>query len=81
MLNNYPGWLTDLIHEWKCGFAIQPDNPEVFADTLETAANDLSQLEIMGKNGRLLAVSKFNRRELAAQFTKCLEDIHAMNAE
>jgi len=81
VLNNYPGWLTDLIHEWKCGFAIQPDNPEVFADTLETAANDLSQLEIMGKNGRLLAVSKFNRRELAAQFTKCLEDIHAMNAE
>lgn len=73
VLNNYPGWIADLITEWKCGYAIKPDDPEEFANTLIAAADNPAQLKIMGKNGHHLAIAKFNRRDLAAHFTSCLE--------
>ena len=68
VLNNYPGWLADLIVENKCGIAVSPDDPTAFADALETAASDRSQLELMGVNARSLAENSFNRRDLALKW-------------
>lgn len=34
VLNNYPGWLADMINEHKLGVVVSPDNPEAFADGL-----------------------------------------------
>ncbi|PCI61313.1 MAG: glycosyltransferase WbuB [Gammaproteobacteria bacterium] len=65
VLNNYPGWLADMIEENNCGFVIEPDDFEAFADALEQAADDKSKLKIMGDNANKLAVNKFDRKLLA----------------
>jgi glycosyltransferase involved in cell wall biosynthesis len=52
VLNNYPGWLAEMITEHRCGFAVPPDNPVAFADALEQAAADRDALKSMGHRGR-----------------------------
>jgi glycosyltransferase involved in cell wall biosynthesis len=65
VLNNYPGWLSEMITEHRCGFAVPPDNPVAFADALEQAAADRDALKAMGKRGRALAETQFDRIKLA----------------
>ena len=74
VLNNYPGWIADMINTHQCGFAIPPDNAILFADSLEYAANHCDELESMGKAARKLAKSKFDRSMLASGFVKWLEN-------
>jgi glycosyltransferase involved in cell wall biosynthesis len=65
VLNNYPGWLAEMIEEHQCGFAVPPDNPAAFADALEQAAADRQAIKIMGQRGLALAKSQFARQTLA----------------
>lgn len=73
VLNNYPGWLADMIEENKCGIAVQPDNPGAFADALEYMADHRLELVVMGKNARGLAEREFDRQALAERFATWLE--------
>lgn len=73
VLNNYPGWLAEMINEHKCGFAIPPDNAIAFADALEKAADNKEMLKSMGKNSRVLAENEFNRELLSNKFVDWLE--------
>lgn len=61
VLNNYPGWVADLVTENKCGFAIPPDDPEAFADALEDALAQRDQLPVMGNAAKALAKREFSR--------------------
>lgn len=70
VLNNYPGWLAELITTSNCGFAVPPDAPDAFADALETAATDRAALAVMGQNAGALAVRDFDRDLLAAQWIR-----------
>lgn len=65
VLNNYPGWLAEMITEHRCGFAVPPDNSVAFADALEQAATDRGALKAMGQRGRALAETQFDRNKLA----------------
>jgi glycosyltransferase involved in cell wall biosynthesis len=65
VMNNYPGWLAEMITEHRCGFAVPPDNPVAFADALEQAAVDRDALKAMGQRGRALAETQFDRIKLA----------------
>lgn len=73
VLNNYPGWLAEMINEHGCGFAVAPDNPAAFADALERAANDRAALRPMGERGRALAEREFSRALLADRWVATLE--------
>lgn len=73
VLNNYPGWLAEMIVENDCGFAVPPRDPIAFADALEAAAADRPALEAKGRRGRILAEKHFHRDALAARFVKVLE--------
>lgn len=73
VLNNYPGWLAGMIRENQCGFAVDPENPQAFADALEQAANERSALLAMGKRSRLLAEREFDRERLSNRFVDWLE--------
>lgn len=64
VLNNYPGWLADMINEQRCGFAVSPNDPVAFADALEKAAEDRAALKEMGARGSLLAKKQFDRKLL-----------------
>jgi glycosyltransferase involved in cell wall biosynthesis len=72
VLNNYPGWLADLIRTHECGVALPPGDPEVFADALERLADDQVRRASMGAAARRLAESRFARKDLADQFAEAL---------
>jgi glycosyltransferase involved in cell wall biosynthesis len=73
VLNNYPGWLAEMIDRNECGIAVPPENSAAFADALESMADNRSKLQVMGKNARRLAEQEFDRRKLADEFVDCLE--------
>ena len=68
VLNNYPGWLAEIIAENNCGFYANPEHTHSFADALELAAEDKLKLKQMGLNARELAERKFNRKVLSDQW-------------
>lgn len=76
VVNNYPGWLADMITEHDCGIAVPPDNPGAFADALERLADDPDKVRTMGKNARVLAEAKFDRESLGAEFVAFLEKVY-----
>lgn len=73
VLNNYPGWLAELIEQHGCGIAVPPENPEAFADALEYMADHPERCYEMGRNARQLA-ERFDRRKLADRFVDFLEE-------
>lgn len=73
VLNNYPGWLAEMIDSEKCGFAVSPGNPQAFALALISAADDRGRLAQMGHNARRLAREQFDRQKLSADFVGWLE--------
>lgn len=74
VINNYPGWLADLINENKCGIAVEPNNANAFADALENLADHPELRAELGKNARVLAEREFSRETLAGSFVDFLEE-------
>ncbi len=75
VLNNYPGWVAELIAEYRCGFAVPPGDAQAFADALEEAAADKTALRTKGRAALGLAESRFDRRILSGQFVDCIEQV------
>lgn len=73
VLNNYPGWLAEMIEREKCGYAVLPADPKAFADALERAATNREELKVMGANSRALAEREFDRERLSDQWVAWLE--------
>jgi len=65
VLNNYPGWLAEMIVDEGCGLVVPPNSPGAFADALERAADDRESLQVMGRRARILAEKRFERGALA----------------
>ena len=68
VLNNYPGWIAEMITQHDCGFVVPPDDPSAFADALELAADKRATLERKGGNALRLASSEFDRQVLARRW-------------
>jgi len=73
VLNNYPGWISNVIQENNCGYAIAPNDPIAFADALENAANNPKKIQSMGQQSQKVAKTIFNRKILAKKFCNWLE--------
>lgn len=73
VINNYPGWLADLIRENECGEVVPPGNAEAFASGMIRLADDAGLRERYGRNARMLAERSFDREKLAGQFVEFLE--------
>jgi len=73
VLNNYPGWLANLINDYNCGLAVNPDDPEAFADALIEMVDQPELLKKMGLNSRALAESQFERDILAEKWINWVE--------
>lgn len=74
VVNNYPGWLADMINEHHCGIAVEPEKPELFADALVKMAEHPELRKEYGENGRALAEREFARDLLGEKFVKFLEE-------
>ena len=77
VVNNYPGWLAELIHEHRLGIQVPPRDPEAFAACLMCLADDPSLLVSLGANSRNLAETNFSRRLLADQWRQILENAYS----
>jgi glycosyltransferase involved in cell wall biosynthesis len=75
VLNNYPGWLSEMIKAANCGLAVPPNDPIAFADALQYAADHRDELRSMGKRASELAIGKFDRVQLANTFVDWLEQV------
>jgi glycosyltransferase involved in cell wall biosynthesis len=61
VLNNYPGWISELITQNNCGISVPPDNPVAFADSLIKLEQEKFKLPEMSVNARKLAKHEFDR--------------------
>ncbi len=73
VINNYPGWLAELIVKNECGIAIPPEEPEAFAEAMIKFADDPALVKRMGANARQLAEREFDRDVLGERFVEWLE--------
>lgn len=75
VLNNYPGWLAELIDKNRCGVVVPPNDAKAFADAVLWMRDHPVELKEMGANARTLAEREFSRAEMAARFVKLLESV------
>ena len=73
VVNNYPGWLADMIKKSGCGLVVPPDDPEAFADALVVLADSKDGNAAMRKASRDLAEQRFAREKLAWEFCDFIE--------
>lgn len=79
VLNNYPGWLAELIGENACGIAVPPGDAAAFAEALVFLIEHPEKRREMGSNARKLAERSFSRDQLGDQWVSFLETIHSGN--
>lgn len=75
VINNYPGWLAEIITRNQCGIAVPPNDPEAFADSLIKLKDNPSLREKMGKNALRLARNEFDHNILGERFVDILESV------
>jgi glycosyltransferase involved in cell wall biosynthesis len=73
VLNNYPGWLADMIREHRIGEVVPPDDPVAFADAVLRLRDERQQRPEVGRRARALAEAQFSRDRLGQQFVAGLE--------
>jgi glycosyltransferase involved in cell wall biosynthesis len=73
VLNNYPGWIAELIEGNRCGIVVPPDDPQSFADAVIRLRDAPDELVAMGRRARQLAESQFSRGVLGDQLVAVLE--------
>ena len=76
VLNNYPGWLADMISEHRCGVVVPPDDPVAFADAVLRLKENHTELREMGKRARQLAESQFSRDQMGQKFVEMIEQVY-----
>jgi len=72
VVNNYPGWLSDMIQQYDCGITVSPGDAAKFADALCWLADHPREGYQVGARARLLAESTFNREKTAELFTNLI---------
>ena len=75
VINNYPGWLAEMISDNNCGIVVPPENPQSFASALEKLSDERELRKQMAQNARALAVREFNRIDLCDKFVDFLEGV------
>jgi glycosyltransferase involved in cell wall biosynthesis len=77
VVNNYPGWVADMITKNGCGIAVAPDNAPALADALQNCQRRRAELPEMGRRGRDLAEREFSRDLLADRWVDTILSVHA----
>jgi glycosyltransferase involved in cell wall biosynthesis len=68
VINNYPGWIANLIELHHCGLVVPPSDAHAFAEAIVQMKMYTEGNKIMSRNGVELARNKFDRIMLAKKF-------------
>ena len=75
VLNNYPGWLADMIQENKLGIVVPPKDANAFAEGLISLLDDDTYRTECGQKARAFAEANFSRKSLADKFVSFLDEV------
>ena len=75
IINNYPGWLADMIGQNKLGEVVEPENAKAFAEALIRLVDNPTVLAEYSKNARAFAEKEFDRSLLGEKFVTFFEKI------
>ena len=78
VINNYPGWLSELIIKNELGFVIPPQDNKLFAKKLISIADNKNILLKMSKNSRS-CVEIFNKNSLINKFYSIVKKTYKEN--
>lgn len=70
---NSAGWTKDLVEKENCGFYVDPDSPDDFADKIARYKDDKAVLKVWGENARRLSETTFDKSILAKQVADVIE--------
>ncbi|HUP22924.1 MAG TPA: glycosyltransferase family 4 protein [Thermoanaerobaculia bacterium] len=73
VLVNYPGWVSELVTEARCGVVVPPEDREAFADAVESLLHRREELPAMGFRARALAEERFSQQEILHELAEWLE--------
>ncbi|EKB48602.1 glycosyltransferase family 4 protein [Cecembia lonarensis] len=76
VLNNYPGWVKDMIQTNECGVAVPPGDSQKFGEALIGLYKNKEQRFQMGQNARNLAERDFDRQVLAGKLHKLFQEVN-----
>lgn len=75
VINNYPGWLAEMIKENHCGIAIGPNDSNTFAEAIETLEASRVSNRQLGHAARKLGENYFDWNKLTDEMTESLETL------
>ena len=74
IINNYPGWLAEIIEENNCGIVVQPDDPLSFAEAIIKLSKDDSLINKLGNNSYIVSRDKFSKKIIFKKFARLVEN-------
>tara|TARA_R110000868_G_scaffold8205_3_gene42614 strand:- start:200344 stop:201576 length:1233 start_codon:yes stop_codon:yes gene_type:complete len=75
VVNNYPGWLADLIQDYECGITCPPDDASAFAHAIIELIDDNNHQHRASQ--ALILAREFDRDKLASNFVELCEKVNA----
>ncbi|MBD3183900.1 glycosyltransferase [Candidatus Poribacteria bacterium] len=67
--------VAEIVREFNCGFILDPDNPELLANTIKKLSKDPHQLDEIGRRGREAVVQCYNRELTCERYQKLFFNI------
>ena len=77
IINNYPGWVSDIIKAENCGIAVEPNNPTALANSLIKLKDDIKMRNQMSINSYRIAKNQFDINKIAEDFVGAMESVIA----
>lgn len=78
---NSAGWTKDIAEKYKCGYYVNPKNPQELAEKILYLQSNEEIAKKMGQNSRKLAENVFDKSILSAKFVKIIEEVAAKYTE
>lgn len=72
---NSAGWTKEMVEEHRCGYYVNPNNPQELADKIIFLRENGALAEEMGKNSRLLAETVYDKSLLCKQFSSVITNL------
>ena len=73
VINNYPGWLAEMINHYQCGVAVAPGDTASLVNNLIDLYDKPERRKHMGQASRQLAQEQFSRSLLTKQFCEFID--------
>ena len=74
IITNFEGWIKDLIESNQCGFAHDPQQPEIFEEKIRLFISNKKLLKTYQQNSRKLALSKFEKAILIKKLISAISN-------